>query len=123
MRSFHAAEDYESFSSERESRAVNAKYYLWVTTTFEVAINDVIFQVEVDGHVDRIGEHGDLQINDDMKFNTIFAGLPQFANPVLLNEDQLREDEAILWSRLEESVDFAILKHASKSNDWETDDV
>lgn len=118
MRALSPTLDHAMYSNEQERLAESQPYHLWVNETFEVTVESLIYQVQVDANLLRDGEHGDLEIADVI-YQYIHVSLPQFGSAVLLDETNLREDHLILWSKLEAAVDFEMLKFGSRARRWE----
>jgi hypothetical protein len=99
-----------------EREAARTLFDLWINETFELQVGGHTYQVQVDCHVRKTGEHGDLEIeNETFRYERIHVALPLFANPLELVEQNLREDHSILWRLIEANVDLKVLEFAGRS--------
>jgi len=119
-KSFSPTSDYEAHSNAQERSAETSKWYLWVWETFEITVEGLLYQIEVDATIYRKGEHGDIEFsNEGYRIKSIHVGLPQFEAAILLDEMNLREDHKGTWFCIEAVLDHEILKFASRSQKWE----
>lgn len=113
---------FQAHADRLEREAASTLFDLWINETFEFGVDGHTWLVQVDCHVRKTGEHGDLEIESEtFKYERIHVALPLFANPLELNEDNLREDHRLLWSLIEANVDLKVLEFAGKSRieKWE----
>lgn len=103
----------------RERESLTTRYWIRVEETFELVLGDKCFVVEAEMRATKTGDSGEIE-TDPVDFRSIYVGLSDFANPIKLDEINLREDHQTLWLQLHGEVLFRLLKRAKQSDQWRT---